>query len=45
MSKKVLIVDDEEEIVVFMSKFLKRLNVDSVMCASGEDAIEQYKKQ
>lgn len=45
MNKKVLIVDDEEEIVVFMSKFLKRLNVDSVLCSSGEEAIENYKKQ
>ena len=45
MNKKVLIVDDEEEIVVFMSKFLKRLKVDSVICVSGEEAIETYKKQ
>ncbi len=45
MNKKVLIVDDEEEIVVFMSKFLKRLKIDSVVCASGEEAIEIYKNQ
>ena len=45
MNKKVLIVDDEEEIVVFMSKFLKRLNIDSIACGSGEEAIELYKKQ
>jgi DNA-binding NtrC family response regulator len=45
VNKKVLIVDDEEEIAAFMSNFLKRLNVDSVICASGEEAIEVYKKQ
>lgn len=45
MNKKVLIVDDEKEIVVFMSRFLKRLNIDSVMCGSGEEAVEYYKQQ
>ena len=45
MNKKVLIVDDEKEIVVFMSRFLKRLNIDSVMCGSGEEAVEHYKQQ
>lgn len=45
VNKKVLIVDDENEIVVFMSRFLKRLNIDSVMCGSGEEAVEIYKQQ
>lgn len=45
MNKKILIVDDEEEIIVFMSKFLKRMNIDSVMCSSGEEAIKIYKQQ
>ena len=43
LNKKVLIVDDEEEIVAFMGRFLKRLNIDSVLATSGEDALEKYK--
>ncbi|MDD2523227.1 MAG: response regulator [Endomicrobiia bacterium] len=42
MNKKVLIVDDEEEIVAFMARFLKRLNIDSVTAISGEEALEYY---
>lgn len=45
MNKKVLIVDDEEEIVAFMGRFLKRLNIDSVLAVSGEEALEIYKKE
>lgn len=45
MSKKVLIVDDEEEIVAFMGRFLKRLNIDSVLAISGEEALEKYKTE
>ena len=44
MNKKVLIVDDEEEIVAFMGRFLKRLNIDSVLAVSGEEALEKYSK-
>lgn len=43
MKKKILIVDDEEEILAFMARFLKRLEIDSVTAISGEDAIELYK--
>jgi len=42
VNKKVLIVDDEEEIVAFMARFLKRLNIDSVTAISGEEALEYY---
>lgn len=42
--KKILIVDDEEEILAFMARFLKRLEIDSVTAVSGEDAIALYKK-
>lgn len=42
MNKKVLIVDDEEEIVAFMARFLKRLNIDSVTAISGEEALTYY---
>ena len=45
MNKKVLIVDDEEEIVAFMGRFLKRLNIDSVLAISGEEALEKYDKE
>ena len=45
MNKKVLIVDDEEEIVAFMGRFLKRLNIDSVLAISGEEALEKYKSE
>lgn len=45
MNKKVLIVDDEEEIVAFMGRFLKRLNIDSVLAISGEEALEKYKTE
>lgn len=41
--KKVLIVDDEKEIVDFMARFLKRLNIDSKTAISGEQALEFYK--
>jgi DNA-binding response OmpR family regulator len=42
--KKILIVDDEEEILAFMARFLKRLEIDSITAVSGEDAIDLFKK-
>ena len=45
MRKKILIVDDEEEILAFMSRFLKRLDIDAVVAVSGEEALEKYKKE
>ena len=42
--KKVLIVDDEKEIVDFMARFLKRLNIDSKTAISGEEALELYRE-
>ena len=45
MNKKVLIVDDEEGIVAFKGRFLKRLNIDSVLAISGEEALEKYNKE
>jgi len=35
VKKKILIVDDEEEILAFMARFLKRLDIDSVTAISG----------
>ena len=45
MNKKVLIVDDEEEILAFMSRFLKRLGIDSCVAVSGEQALEKYRQE
>lgn len=45
LSKKILIVDDEEEILAFMSRFLKRLDIDAVVAVSGEEALEKYKQE
>ncbi|MFC1501210.1 response regulator [Elusimicrobiota bacterium] len=45
MKKKVLIVDDEEEIIAFMERFLKRLKISSICATSGEQAIALYDKK
>ena len=42
MKKKVLVVDDEKEIVDFLERFLKRLNIDVVKAISGSEAIDMY---
>lgn len=41
--KKVLIVDDEKEIVDFMARFLNRLNITGKTAISGEEALQLYK--
>jgi DNA-binding response OmpR family regulator len=43
MKKKVLIVDDEKEIVEFLERFLKRFTLDVVKATGGNEAIEFYK--
>jgi len=40
--KHVLLVDDEEEIVVFMRNFLKRFKIASTSVTSGEEALKVY---
>jgi len=40
--KKVLIVDDEIEIVDFLSRFLQRLGVTAIKANSGEEALRKY---
>jgi len=40
--KKVLIVDDEIEIVDFLSRFLQRLGVTAIKASSGEEALRKY---
>lgn len=44
MKKKVLIVDDEKEIVEFLERFLERLNIAVVTATSGNEALELYSK-
>lgn len=40
--KKVLIVDDEIEIVDFLSRFLQRLGITAIKANSGEEALRKY---
>jgi DNA-binding response OmpR family regulator len=42
MTKSVLIVDDEEEIVDFMEKFLRRCRIRSMKATCGEAAVRMY---
>lgn len=42
MRKKVLIVDDEPEVVDFLERFLQRHGIDVVKATSGAAAIESY---
>lgn len=44
MIKRVLLVDDEEEIVSFMERFLKRFKIVSIKATSGEQALQLYDK-
>jgi len=41
-NKHILLVDDEEEIVIFMENFLKRFKITSTKATSGEAALELY---
>ena len=41
---KVLIVDDEAEIVDFLENFLKRFKIESEKAYNGKDAISVYQK-
>lgn len=41
-SKCVLLVDDEEEIVSFMERFLKRFKIETVKALSGEEALTLF---
>jgi len=40
--KKVLIVDDEVEIVDFLGRFLQRLGITAIKANSGEEALRKY---
>lgn len=45
MSRKVLVVDDEQEIVDFMERFLIRKGISVVKAGTGELAVEICKKE
>jgi DNA-binding response OmpR family regulator len=44
MDKNVLVIDDEEDIVNFLERFLKRFKIGCVTATSGEDALRVYDK-
>jgi DNA-binding response OmpR family regulator len=44
ITKQVMLVDDEVEAVTFMGRFLRRWNIFSIICTSGEEALEKYDK-
>ncbi|MFX0049266.1 MAG: response regulator transcription factor [Candidatus Hermodarchaeota archaeon] len=39
VAKKILIVDDEEDITILTEKFLKLENYDTITCSNGYDAL------
>lgn len=41
---RVLVVDDEEEVVTFLCNFLRRINIASTRALSGKEAIELFRK-
>ena len=45
MSKHILLVDDEIEIVNFLSRFLKRFKVPTIKATSGKEALRIYSKK
>jgi DNA-binding response OmpR family regulator len=44
MREKVLIVDDEKEIVSFLERFLGRFNVSVITATSGKEALDLYRE-
>jgi two-component system chemotaxis response regulator CheY len=45
MKKKILLVDDEEEILVSVSDYLSSLNFDVINGRNGEEAVELFEKE
>ncbi len=43
--KKVLIVDDETEIVDFLSRFLQRFNIIAIKANNGAQALQKYNEE
>ncbi|UCC94630.1 MAG: response regulator [Candidatus Omnitrophota bacterium] len=44
MKKKILVVDDEKEIVDFLERFLSRFNISVIKATGGKEAIESYRQ-
>ena len=44
-AKKILIVDDEEDITILTEKFLKLENYDTLTCSNGYDALDILKER
>lgn len=44
MKRKILVVDDEKEIVDFLEKFLERFNIAVVTATTAGQALELYKE-
>ena len=44
MEKRILVVDDEQDVINFMEKFLRRFKVLGLKASSGEEAISIYTK-
>ena len=45
VAKKILIVDDEEDITILTEKFLKLENYDTITCSNGYDALDILKEK
>ncbi len=45
MKKKVLIIDDEEDIRNIIGEFCEMIGVDKRICSNGKEGIEMFKKE
>ena len=45
VAKKILIVDDEEDITILTEKFLKLENYDTITCSNGYDELDILKEK
>jgi DNA-binding response OmpR family regulator len=45
VKKKVMVVDDEQEIVDFLEKFLNRFNISVIKATGGGEALDLYQSQ
>jgi len=45
MKKKVLVIDDESEIVVFMEKFLAQFDISAIKILPGEGVVDCYNRK
>ncbi len=43
--KKVLIIDDEEDIRTIISEFCKIFGIDTIIAENGKEGIEKYKQE